>query len=280
LVAAGSPVLASQARATDLRGNVVIQATHSYTRLVDIPRSFQFDFANDRMSGEGREYGFLLRPVGSNAKSSVWFDVAAGHCTTAACRNHGVYGVTGNVGGTGQQGVLPAGHYRLYVIADGQPVRIQLTFAGTGGTTVTAGSSWAPTLAQPAAADSGPDFTTYSAGIKATVGRYGGWVHLVSWKVLTAPKSANQVGACMYQGGPNWVAKPYQAPCTADGINTGQLAGEGADDQNSSGITYYSDFEVGGVVPPGALSVGAFNNGAVPATEAHTQVTLVSFPSN
>jgi hypothetical protein len=263
-----------------LSGAVTVTATRSYTTLVTVAHAAKVDIQSIHLIGQGREFGFALRKVGRGTNQPVFFGLTSGHCTSVGCSSSGYFGVDGLVGGTGSEPILAAGVYRLYVVADGRPVTVQFRLSPSGRSTVTSGTAWAPTIAQPAPTDSGPQLTMYASGLAVNVGPNGGLQHLVSWKRLTVPRSANTVGLCLVHGTATWAVKPYQVPCTTEDINVGSVSGQSQDDRDSSGATYLSDFESGGLLSAGRSEIGAFNDGETPAAEAHTQVTFWSFPAN
>jgi hypothetical protein len=140
--AGASPVPAR--RAPVLRGKTVVVADRTSVATVRIPIEtdpFEWDI---RLHGRGRVRGLVVTQRGESTwDTPTFFTVSPGHCHTAGCgqpeTERGWSFLTG-------RGDLPAGEYRLFLIADGAPMQANIAIPGLTGSTRIA-------LTEPAAAD-------------------------------------------------------------------------------------------------------------------------------
>jgi hypothetical protein len=285
----GLPGGATAATAASLAGVTTVTSSTSFSAPVVLSKDTHVSIDDISVRGSGRTYGVMLRRDGSGLTPSVW-TIASGLCTKPGCAPmfpyHGVICVCG-VGPSGVEAVLPKGRYHLYVVADGAVVTGQIRLVGLpGGRTVTHGTPLRVLLDSPPPAPlpvAGTPMDTqrnlYSAGATRTTGRLGGMYAVTSWRLLQAlPKSVNTVGICGYEGRPPADAViPYQYPCRTSSpaigaFPSGQTATGGRTGPNGLFDEYVSDLASAGHVGAGTWSLGAFNNGESPTTEAHTQV--------
>ena len=300
----------SRPPAVTLRGSVTLAGSESYVRDVVLPRTTTFAEETWHTTWRihaprGRFAGFALRRAGTDDNQAA-FAVTRGYCLTRACVRPAWVGAYGSGcicgGGAVPIGllVLPAGRYRLHLIADGAPVTVTLTFPGlTGKVAIRAGSPHRTVIdtPQPAVLDppigppAGMGGNRYSAGATHTA-PHGGIYYLLAWKTfaVSPPKSVNQIGLCMFRGratpGPLGL---YQYPCDvlsaaqsvflSGQVETGRTAGP------SGALKEYVTFEEAfgvpsdgpGVVHEGTFSLGAYLNSHSPATEAHMQILWLDF---
>ncbi|HVF06008.1 MAG TPA: hypothetical protein VNA20_14295 [Frankiaceae bacterium] len=300
----------SRPAAVVLRGPVTLTGSDSYVRDVVLPRAvtFQEQTWNTTWSitaSRGRFAGYVLRRVGTD-DDQVAFALKRGYCLSRACVHPSwVPFANGCVCGgrtpSSAVRVLPAGRYRLHLIADGAPVTVKITFPGLTGrsTTFRSGVRHRPVidtpppavLDPPIAPPTGMGGNRYSAGATHTAPN-GGIFFLVAWKYfdVSPPKSANHIGGCMSHGPP--VPGPaglYQYPCDVGSVGTLFVGGQVATGPNAGPMgtlpQYATGFEwfgpVGdarpGVIYKGTTSLGAYVNSHSPATEVHTQILWLDF---
>lgn len=224
LVASMRPAAAAAARpaAVALAGSVTVSGSESYVRDVVLPRAttFQEETWHETWritASRGRFAGFVLRRVGAEAEGSM-FAMTRGYCLTRACVRPAWVAESGNgclCGFTGRrlgESTLPAGRYRLHLVADGAPVTVSLRFPGlSGAVSIRRGTPYRPVIETPEPAVADPPISPqarmganrYSAG-STRAARHGGLYYLLAWKVFAAspPKSVNQAGACLFRGAP------------------------------------------------------------------------------
>jgi hypothetical protein len=289
-----APATAAPAPLT-LGGTVTMTASAPYARAVVLPRDVTVHWSDWTISTTGGRYaGFVLRADGRGARPLA-SGLRPGDCATRGCRRPAwsgtftwdfVYGAGAQPGDGPDAGTLPAGRYHLYLVTDGAPVTVRLRLPGLrGSTSVTGGSPAAVTVQSPAAATYDPPATgtRYSAGVVHQPRSGDGYVILSGWKILTAPKSATQVGYCSADGTttPSSTLGPYQYGCASPasfGASgewlTGRKAGPGGlVDEGVTTTTFLGMY--GGAAKP--FTFGNFLNSPVPATEAHTTVVWVDF---
>lgn len=151
-----------------LRGRTVAVADSTSFTTVRVPRPIDIAEGWEITShGRGRLRGLVLTQVGENILDTPTYAmVFPGYCTTAGCGDPEERGGgSGFLTGT-EDWNLPAGTYRMYVIADAARVRIEVGIDGYSGRTTIP-------VTQPAAVDfdsfrshaiTTPDGTIYAGG--------------------------------------------------------------------------------------------------------------------
>jgi hypothetical protein len=124
-----------------LAGTTVIVGSESAWTRVRVPRAFHWDdVISATISGDGRGLGFVLvkEVNGAIPKSPKAIDgIRFGDCFEEACAMRSPIEEAG-IGAAGRGDVWPAGIYRLYLIADGAPVRVTMEFPQLDGKTTIA----------------------------------------------------------------------------------------------------------------------------------------------
>jgi hypothetical protein len=178
-------------------------------------------------------------------------------------------------------GSLPAGRYRLYVVTDGEPVRVKLTFPGLKGVRtlrpveratarVVEGST---TMSMPA-----PVPAMFAGGSEHLVGTSGGLNANVIWKRVAAPLVPSAVGSCFYEGlpRPELASPAYQTPCPG-GVPP-YVSGTHDAGPLPSGQGSLSFLTSGWLLPPSkSFGIGGYHNSANPGLEAHSQQLWLDF---
>jgi len=295
LLCAGTPAGASSAPSATvaLGATVTVTGTTSFVREVTLAKPVRLTHESWRVeSTAGRFGGFALDPLNANEPGTV-FAFRSGFCAARGCTRPGwaPYGASclcGFKGSDASEATIPAGRYRLYLVADGGRVSVTLSLPGLRGrTAITSGSPLRPVIDSPKpqqfdppADAAGYGGNLYAAGSTHRFGERGG-IYLVDvWKIVPgAPKSANPSAACIFEDA---AAPSFQAPCSgasqhATGVYgqvpTGERTGPGsAVDLYAAGLM--SSF---GVLGEGTWSVGGYINSAAPAREAHTQALWLDF---
>lgn len=143
MLAAGlaTPFSASAApKRPTLAGTVRITATTSGYVDVRLPRAVNMGDGyhppkGTSIAGDGRVVGLMLLAAKQRAHGVKLLKY--GLCVTAGCRQPGpdtYFIATDGAAPYNQDEILPAGDYRLLVVADGKPVTVVLTFPGLKGT--------------------------------------------------------------------------------------------------------------------------------------------------
>ena len=297
----------SRPPAVTLGGSVTLSGSGSYVREVVLPRPVTFQeqtwHETWRITApRGRFAGYALRPKASEVEG-VAFALTRGYCLTRACARPPWVSSYGNgclcnlAGPTPGVVTLPAGRYRLYLIADGAPVTVTLKFPGlTGKVSIRTGAPHRPVidtpkpavLDPPIAPPAGMGGNRYSAGATHAARddglEFGAMYFLVSWKIfgVSPPKSVNQSGGCMFDGpavpGPLGL---YQYPCdvgTLVDVRPGGQVQTGSKTGPGGALDQYATFtEMFGLIHDGPVSLGAYINSHSPASEAHTQIFWLDF---
>lgn len=127
---------AAAPRVPVLRGHTTVTADSTTFTTVRLPRDVEgFEEIETTLHGRGRVRGLVLTEVAENfSDAATYVTVAPGYCTTPGCGDE-----ENEYGGWSfllyRGGVLPAGTYRLFVIADGAPQRVELRIEGLRGRT-------------------------------------------------------------------------------------------------------------------------------------------------
>lgn len=134
-------------RISVLRGHTTVTAEATSVMTVRLPKPFKIlDGIETRVAGGGRVRGFVLTQRAENFKDAATYIAAApGYCTTPGCGDAEKETRPGSFA-MAYDGVFPPGTYRLFVIADGAPVRVEVEIDGLRGST-------AITPTEPAVAD-------------------------------------------------------------------------------------------------------------------------------
>lgn len=186
-----------------LRGRTVAVADSTSFTTVRVPRAIDIkDGWTITSHGRGRIRGFVLTQVGENIlETPTYAMVFPGYCTTAGCGEPEEQGGgSGFLTGT-EDWDLPAGTYRMYVIADSAPVRIELGIAGYSGRTTIP-------VTEPAAVDfdsfrshpiTTPDGTIYAGGGFSDIGGgVRGFTTAKMWALGSSPPRPFVTGNCLY----------------------------------------------------------------------------------
>ena len=149
-VAAASPAHAGEAPA--LRGTTVITGSEAAQMRVRLPAPITTASLSDwdfEITGDGRIIYFLLikeRRDGSLNDKIFLEGYAVGKCAEEACASQTEDSYGGSWEGLGESDTMPAGRYRLFLVADGAPARIELQLADLSGRTQVSPSK--PAVAQ------------------------------------------------------------------------------------------------------------------------------------
>ncbi|MDQ1686504.1 MAG: hypothetical protein QOC82_3241 [Frankiaceae bacterium] len=302
LLGAAVPVGASataKPRPVVLGGTVTVIGTSPYVREVVLPRPVTVSVRDWNstvtvMAWRGRYAGFVLQPEDPHVAGAL-MSIQPGYCPTVGCTPpswafHGGQGcVCGVASDNTTTATLPAGRYRLFLIADGAGVGVTFHLPGLhGATVVRSGSRAAVSVDAPAPSQLWPSYTggfggnLYSAGVSHTSSARGGAYFLLGWKVFVgAPKSANAVGPCMWRGPAGGVTVAYQYPCDAASASPAGIAGQveaGTATGPGGALAQYATFyEAFGLHQGGPISAGGYVDTESPATEAHTLALWVDF---
>ena len=210
-----SAVAASRRRAPiEAKGVNIFEA--SELRYVDffVPKSawiFKRDWTSGRdrwpyeIEGGGRLAGFLLIEAPERkdyANRRMFFAFRPPTCWERGC--DGRTGQIGSIGvGKSPDGWrLPAGNWRLYLIADGAPVRLKLRLTGLSGRArfYPEGRSRAAGIdAVPVQHDPGGTGNVYSAGSEGPVRAGSEGFGVLVMSTTGAAKAASSWGECVYQ---------------------------------------------------------------------------------
>lgn len=276
-----------------LAGATTVSGTRSASMLVRIPRAVDIGdvYADFRLHApRGRIAAVLLK------KTGPWDAPFAQTIHHGFCVERGCASPLPNAGGAyvwapgstnGLSGRLPAGTYRLYLVADGARVTATLRLRGLAGSTrlTPRGPIRAsfvapkPTVAEPA---SGPSL--FAGGSTHTTPSTGGINDTRLWKVLPTAVSHSAVGACVYDGKPpkGGTVPPYQMPCP-DGSGgfppfvTSQPTPIAPAATPVGPGRYVAGSNVGYLLPPGMHSIGEYSNTAGPVTAAYVHQLWLDF---
>lgn len=312
-LAVGAPALATAGGrshtatpAPVLPATVVLAGNHSGVIAVTLPRAVKFRTEGSggrpsdvAIAGQGRFYGALMRRDGGRQLTGGFSAVAASACIRPGCaspRGSGSFGdwvYPAPTNGTGTEGTLPAGQYHLYLIADGDQVRVKLHFEGLRpGRLVLQPHQPAPVQFVTAPVDSsvpaagspgGIQASVYSAGSTHTVRRLGGAFIAFAWKWEPAPDEVNAVNFCGWAGSPpepdatgyryQGCATPYLAGSLQSSRTTGPL---GALAQYQFQFITMSALELKtGQTSP--LTIGGYVDTTGPVLEAHVTMLWVDW---
>lgn len=115
-----------------MRGTTVVRADRNSGVLIRLPREILSGSIEVAMRGRGRVLGFLLREVVTDdSGGDLVYGFIANRCTEAGCRASEKGRIERGLGFTSQ--TLPAGAYRLDVLADGAPARYTFRVPGLSG---------------------------------------------------------------------------------------------------------------------------------------------------
>jgi hypothetical protein len=228
LVAGVVGVSASAAPATVpvLGGVNVFVGSVSASVLVEVPHPVQLvdgggmsPDAVDR--GSGRYSGYILDPVDTRMPNTWVEDIWINMCRTAGCRAPEGPVPAGCLCETSVGSVehmtLPAGRYRLILVADGAPVRVVLKLAGLTGRATFHPTGPArvrivvptPTQSYPAASP-----LLFAAGATHTFGARSGYIAMAVWKDELTMHEPNTISFTAQKGQPPSylpLMPPYQA---------------------------------------------------------------------
>ena len=115
----------------DLAGDTIIVGDETAWMRVRLPKAIdteEIDGANLRMRGHGRLFGILMvREIdGAIKPRQGYIDILrSGMCNRPGCKPKPMAMISG--GAATQDGKLPAGIYRLYLLADGGPVSVHFS---------------------------------------------------------------------------------------------------------------------------------------------------------
>ena len=286
---------AAPARPVALAGTIVVTAKRSGTMRVVLPRPARVDFSEiKRLQSGGRFYGLVLR----HETADAWVEsIGIGNCARAGCKPLFPYSGMNCVcvrqpDGTMTigEGTLPAGNYRLYVVADGAPVTMRMTLRGlSGSVTVTPTQPARVSILEPkpdvtVAAASAPvePGAIFSAGSTHTVPSRGGHFVMVLWKLHPAPHVPTLAGQCVYDG-PVSGSHPYQHPCSDGHGAKPFVTGNAATGQAGPTLlgqyvsSFTSSFEFLPADESTKFSIGAYGNTVGPAEDPHLQQLWIDY---
>ena len=272
-----------------LAGTTVLSGSRSASMAVRLTRPVLFDaYADVDMQARGRLTGFAIKKDGGwDAPSAN--AIKTGFCGTPGCVPTWPNDSTATVvtpDSNGFRGTLPAGNYRLFLLADGAPVRVTLRLPGLPGRIALTPNTPArtvllapkPTVAEPASAP-----LLYAGGSTWNVGPRGGLNFTVIWKEQPVASEPSAVGPCEYTGMPPTNAGPaFQAPCSNGRYGFPPYVSSNHSDGSAAATPvgpgrYVSFLQVPTVLPAGQFSKGAYHNTAGPVTAAYLHKLWLDF---
>lgn len=204
---------AANSRPPALRGVTTIVGSDTGWAKVRLPRDVD-PFGNYEgqvverpgydLRGNGRVIGFVLtaeRGREELGEGPTLFGWSIGRCMRPACQARGFltsWVFTRNLPREDGKEILPAGDYRLYLIADGAPVRIRMELAGLKGRGTIAPTRHASaelTSLRPLAAKKGDD-TVYWGGTSSALSG-SGFALAELW--MDGDEVEDGVGSCIYE---------------------------------------------------------------------------------
>lgn len=292
LVAATASAVPATAKATPalptLKGVDVFAGSSSGTMLLRLSRPAVIHVNDLTISGRGRFYGLVLEQDAEIPHAVVTY-VLGRYCHRPGCAGPTPWGDGTQVTGDGPQESMPAGVYRVYLIADHAPVRVTMRLRGLSGTgtfrprlpvrsTIVTPT---PTQAEPA---SGP--LLFAAGsTRNNIGRRGAYVVQLAWKDEPLPHEWTAWTVSRYPGhaqsgptpayqqgaGGNLSVQPIVGGNIASGRTRTVVAGVCAPYYISSLYTL-DGFVRNDGKPLGQFSVGVSGNTAGAVYDAHYSV--------
>lgn len=269
-----------------LTGTTVVAGSRSAWTRVVLPKAVFFNPSEDvTLTGTGRLYGMVLKKEGA-WNAPVGWRVHIGYCVGGGCAStyRDVRSEVFVPGGNTVTGTLPAGTYRLYVVADGAPVRATMKLRGLSGGTRTlqpgAPARAAVVEARPTIAEPGSGPLVYAAGSTRSVPAGGGMNVTVVWKDHPAKPAPSATGVCQYVGvepPASGTTPAYHWPCQGGGPDlTGGLPAEPMPTPAGPG-RYVSLFHTSFLLPENSYGFGGFSDTPGPVTSAHVQQLWLDF---
>jgi hypothetical protein len=232
---AGAAHAAAPAR---LAGTTVVTGSRAASMTVVLPRAATVRIAtltahsdNVAVTGNGRVAGLDLRREDGGPTAPHLFAALTNGCYAPRCaaREHIVTTFADRfpsspAGGDLTRYTLPAGRYRLVLIADGVPVTVRLRLDGLGGTSTlrpatATGVTWDP-LEPNLDAGPAPATVAYSAFAGALPVSDRGGVLFTVFDVRVAAGDVGKRGFCYYPG--SAAARTYAAGCPGGGSDSGE----------------------------------------------------------
>lgn len=306
-VAAERPPPATDAAV--LAGKTIIKGERSGVMSVRLPRPVHFaPFPQPayqrprdvlRIEGRGRFVGVMMRRQSAAGKGLLQI-VAPGLCVRSGCSPvldfpDNYYGLAypyerGPEGQEGASGVLPAGRYHLYLIADGAPATVILRFRGLAGKTVLTPRRPAsvrmvkvePDAQAPSSPPPGSPAKDliYSGGDTHRFESAGGAFMSAIWKWELSEREANLVGSCDYRGLPpvSPSGTPYQM-CDSGPPTLMTTTKETSRSFGPLGALhrYIATLIYFGAHGEGTRSIGGYMNTAGPSLGAHIMLLWVDW---
>jgi hypothetical protein len=236
----------------------LVTGSSSGTALVTVPRDATFDGKTGdnpyfRFTGGGRFAGVLLASAGSDLiRDGVLLFVGRyGFCGTPGCTPKEMTQVL-TLSGTDGEAVLPAGNYRLYLVAE-DAASVHMKLDGLSGkTTIVPDGRIDAKVSEPESAISAPRNVAYSSGQAYDFkGAYG-----FTFKVLSIAGeawAAGRYGSCIYRGNPPLPRQlAYNAPGCPGGLSLAQV------DASARVSDFRIDHYATTVYDPGEWTVSSF----------------------
>ncbi len=284
------PAGASSPKPVVLGATLTVTGVTSFVRDVTIPRAVHVTERDFTVTTEGGRFGgIVLDPLAEDQPGSV-IGIREGWCTSPGCTRPS-WGFAGGICFCGirtptppppGETTLPAGRYRLYLVADGARVTATVRLPGLKGrTAITSGARIRPVIDvpqpdqfDPPASAAGYGGNLYGAGSTHQFrGDQGGIYYSTLWKIVVgAPRSANPSAHCLFK---DVEAPSFAAPCRGAKENLPTVYGQVPTDQKTGpGLDTYAAgvMSAFGVLPEGQWGLGGYIETAAPATEAHTVV--------
>lgn len=234
---------------TTIVGDQVSSMKVRLTKPVDPNGSYEGEYDKQPpfdLRGDGRLVGFLLTKVGQGiepGEGPSLFGWRLGRCRRPACETKGF--LTWVLSSKLEDGLLPSGTYRLYLIADGARARVRIEFAGLTGETRLAPARGATARLRtlPLNQSTGVDDTIYWSGKHAPF-EGAGFSLTEMWVDRSTEDEA--IGVCAYDVNrpPEDEHLAYMPPCPAADVSEATFSNA---DHNEIGYVSY----------PGKLPFGA-----------------------
>jgi hypothetical protein len=214
------------------------------------------------LRGNGRVIGFVLTEDNSEVplgQGPTLVGHSIGKCMKRGCRARGFlvsWIFASNLAERDGKQVLPAGRYRLYLIADGAPVRMRLEFAGLKGKTRLSPQnrvqSKLKSLRPHVEGDAGESL--YWAGTSSDLSGPG-FALTVLW--MEGDDLEGGVGTCIYEREPPPQEVAYVPPCPAADMSDPNLISADDAEVGYFGLTLPAGMGVWRTVPETPERAGA-----------------------
>ena len=274
LPAAGD-VTSSGPGLTEVAGETVIVGRRSAWTDVHLPSPVKVMIGKTGagqvvLKGGGRISGFALVEEAANGRPrSGIYGFRFGHCPTVGCAPESPSVVLGGLSGNRAE-ILPAGKYRLYIVADGSPVRISLRLPGLEGKVrVAPDKSGSIHLRSPASETVQTTQGRFSSAGFASELQDSGLVVMGAW-VRGDTALAGLVGHCIYEQEPPPDQLAFLPPCPTADYSPRVISGP-----ETPGGSFFAVIEGAMLTTPKAL--GAYYASAAQVADAGFIATEIEF---